>query len=244
MIVPSLKISRRARVALTVASVLALSACTSIGYRCPLDPHERPDSPTACAGMQEAMAGARLGTGGKTSVLVDDAGRLVPPEVLSGQPARPLGGGALALTRGVQGPSGEPVFHQPQVFQSWASAFVDANGNLHDGHNAWFATPGRWDTGSVDAPTSIGATIMSPAIPTQRPEGLVVPTDKKGNPIIAGQAHAQATPALTADEQKARTQAKTNQSLRALGQAALSQQRAAQPQAAPGITAPAVGLGH
>lgn len=246
--------SRRVRAALIATGVLALSACTSIGYRCPLDPHEKPESPTACAGMEEAMRGARLGTGGKASVLVDDEGRLVPPEVLSGQPARALGDGALGLTRAVNGASGEPTYYQPQVFQTWSAAYVDDQGNLHDGHNAWFATPGRWSTGSVDSPTVVGGAIMAPAMPNARPDGLLVPSDARGNPILPAGAQVPGVKSsashvkakeydITPQERKARQQTETYNQLQKLGQTALSG-RQGQPQAAAGVTAPAVGLGH
>ncbi len=246
--------SRSVRAALAVAGLLVLSACTNIGYRCPLDPQEKPDSPTACAGMEDAIRGARLGTGGKTSVLMDDRGRLVPPEVLSGQPARALGNGTLGLTRAVTGASGEPTYYQPQVFQTWSAAYVDDQGNLHDGHNAWFATPGRWDTGSVDAPTAIGGAIMAPAMPNARPDGLLVPSDARGNPILpagvqvpdmkSAPSHTNAKQGdATPKENKAREQTNTYNQLQRLGQSALGA-RQGQPQAAAGVTAPAVGLGH
>jgi hypothetical protein len=155
---------------------LGLSACGDIEYRCPLDPNKKPESPTACAGMKDALAGAQRGTGGKLSVLVDDKGRLVPTALSTGSPALPLGyaPGAAAGGPGPYVPAtGEPVFREPQVFKVEASAFVDANGNLHDAHNAWFATPGRWSYGSV-AQAGDSDDILRPAGPGSSPPGKVV----------------------------------------------------------------------
>ena len=88
---------KTARFPLMVAvlmGTLGLSACTTVGYRCRLDPNGKSEYPTACSGMQDALAGAKKGTGGKTSVLMDDQGRLVPRELLENKVAVPLTGQA------------------------------------------------------------------------------------------------------------------------------------------------------
>lgn len=217
---------------LALVAVAGLSACSSIGYRCPLDPSEKPESPTACAGMQEAMAGAKQGAGGKTSVFLDEEGRLVPQGLREGEPAIPLAARIAASGEPYRDASGAPVFHQPKVFKTWSAAFVDENGNLHDGHNAWFSTPGRWAYGTVNNAGTADMT-MRPAVASELPKGRV------------------ATPAVTAPGQQG-TQVLTQQqkdqmALQNLSAAANSLKPGAQqPQAAragaPVVTAPGVGL--
>lgn len=159
-------------------AVLSLSACTSIGYRCPLDPTETPDSPIACAGMPLALKGAKAGTGGSVSALLDDKGRLVPRELIEGRPATPLS--AVGSTEPYRNKSGDPVFEPPKKFEVWASAFVDGNGNLHDGHHAWFTTPGRWKYGTVGASGPVGDNTLRPALPTDLPSGRIVKKAENG----------------------------------------------------------------
>lgn len=240
------KTSGRARpfmVLATLAGVLTLSACTSVGYRCPLDPSKRPDSPTACAGMHEAMAGARSNAGGRTSVFVDDQGRIVPPELMSGATATPLAG---SLTAGGAGrynpPSGQPVFNNPTVFQAWSSSFIDANGNLHDGRTSWFTTPGHWNEGTVNAPSPVGQNIMRPVNPNDVPAGPIVAVDRHGRPIDTAQQPAGFTPNQQVSPGMAADQG-TAHALQALGQAA-GAARQPQGQAAQGVTAPQVQWGQ
>ncbi|HDR9103500.1 hypothetical protein [Paraburkholderia sp. A3RO-2L] len=238
------------RLPLTAAllvSVLGLSAC-AVGYRCPLSEDEKPDSPTACASMQDAMAGARAGTGGKTSVLMDDKGRLVPHELLEKKVARPL---ALGNAGPYHEKSGDPVFHQPQVYEVWTGAFVDADGNLHDGHTSWFTTPGRWAYGTVDQPSGMGDSLMKPARPDARPAGRVVKVNPQTGEEIKPATTAPATP-------QAREQAALQNLSNAASSAAqrvgnkTGQQAGAQAQpvatprvttsTAPSVTAPAINL--
>ncbi|GBG14412.1 DNA mismatch repair protein MutL [Novimethylophilus kurashikiensis] len=168
-------------VALAVAASASLSACTSLGYRCPLDPNEKPESATACASMQESMDGAKHGAGGKISVLLDDKGRLVSPAMQQNKPAVPLAGAMPGAPEPYRNSSGEPVFEQPHVYQAWVPAFVDAEGNLHDGHHTWFSTPGRWSYGTTRdySANSGGEALMRPAMPGDRPAGKIVQTDGK-----------------------------------------------------------------
>lgn len=242
----SLTNTRAPMLAALLVGTLGLSACSSIGYRCPLDADDDAESPTACSSMQDAMFGARKGTGGKTSALMDDQGRLVPRELLENKVAKPL---ATQGKEPYRSKSGEPVFHQPKVYQVWTGAFVDAEGNLHDGHTSWFSTPGRWAYGSVDRPSEAGSNTLRPAFPDARPAGRVVKTDQNGNAVSNQPAAAQSAPASSQQE-------RDKAALQSLSQAAstaANQNAKAQPQpqvapdrpvpAAPNVTAPAVGLG-
>lgn len=232
------KTARFPLLAAMLLSTLALSACTTVGYRCPLATDKKSEYPTACASMQDAMTGARKGTGGKTSVLMDDKGRLVPRELLENKAATPLAG----QLEPYRTKSGDPVFTQPKVFQAWTGAFVDAEGNLHDGHNSWFATPGRWAYGTVDRPGDVGANTMRPALPDARPAGRIVKVDRQtGRPI-------EQKPAAESvkERDKAALQSLSgaaNSAAAAAAAKAQSQPAAAKPANASGVTAPAVGLG-
>ncbi|KVP65547.1 hypothetical protein WJ96_04045 [Burkholderia ubonensis] len=238
----NLKSARFSLLAAVLLGTIGLSACTTIGYRCPLDTDEDSEYPTACSSMQEAMSGARKGTGGKTSVLMDDKGRLVPAELLENKVAKPL---AAQGKEPYRTKSGDPVFHQPKVFQVWTGAFVDAEGNLHDGHTSWFSTPGRWAYGTVDRPTDVGNNTMRPALPDTRPTGRVVKVDPRtGNAVPAQQ---QSAPQSAQERDKAALQNLSS----AANSAAANAKAQSQPQpqvtakpatAAPGVTAPAVGL--
>lgn len=231
----NLNTARFPLMAVMLLGTLGLSACTTVGYRCPLEHDGEADSPTACASMQDAMAGAKKGTGGRTSVLMDDQGRLVPRELLENKVAMPLAGNAEPY----RNKSGDPVFHQPKVFQVWTGAFVDAEGNLHDGHTSWFSTPGRWAYGTVDRAGEVGNNTMRPALPETRPAGRIVKVD----PRTGQEAQVQAKPQQGAAQQtqqdtdKAALQTLSNAANSA---AAKSQARPQQP--ASGVTAPAVGL--
>lgn len=230
--------------AATMLALATLSACSTVPYRCPLDPNEKPESATACKNMHEALNGAKRGTGGNMSVFLDDKGRIVPREIMENRAAEPL-----ANKQGTNEPfypaSGQPVFQQPKEFKAWTPSYQDAEGNLHDSNTAWFITPGRWTRGSMDQPGSAGENMLRPAAPNERPKGKVVATDSRGNPI-QGQP-AQARP--SADQAKKDADAAA---LKSLSQAAnssankASAQPAANPQAqsAPGVTAPAVLLGN
>lgn len=240
----NLKNARFPLMAAVLLSTLGLSACTTVGYRCPLEHDGKSESPTACASMQEAMAGAKKGTGGKTSVLMDDKGRLVPRELAENRVAQPLTTGAEPY----RNKSGDPVFHQPKVFQVWTGAFVDADGNLHDGHTSWFSTPGRWAYGTVDQPGEIGNNTMGPAHPDSRPAGRIVKIDQRTG--LEAKAPAQ-QPAAARQSQQETDKAALQTLSSAANSAAANSKGAAQPQpamaakapSAPGVTAPAVGLG-
>jgi hypothetical protein len=229
--------------AAVLVSTLGLSACSSVGYRCPLEHDGKAEFPTACASMQDAMAGAKKGTGGKNSVLMDDKGRLVPRELLENKVATPLTGTAEPY----RNKSGDPVFHQPKVFQVWTGAFVDAEGNLHDGHTSWFSTPGRWAYGTVDRPGDVGANTMRPALPDSRPAGRVVKIDPNTGKELqapAGQPKQAAASQNTQERDKAALQTLSSaaNSAAAKSQAQPAQPAMAKAPSAPGVTAPALGL--
>lgn len=229
---------------LAVLAVAALSGCTSIGYRCPLDPAEKADSPTACANMQDAIEGAKRQTGGRTSVFLDDKGRIVPREIIEQRTAQPVGGGGEP-SNGFYPSSGQPAFIQPKVFQVWSGAYQDTEGNLHDGHHSWFTTPGRWSRGTVSTPGDVGKHLLAPALPNEKPKGRILSLDPRtGQPVVIQNVP---TPATQSPQQTAKDADAA--ALKALSQAANSSaSRATAPKAqlpataAPGITAPAVQL--
>lgn len=264
----NISLARPLKLAGIIAWLAALSACTSIGYRCPLDPSDKAEDATACASMQDAMAGAKKQTGGKVSVLMDDKGRLVPPELLSKTTARPLANQGVGPFREK---TGSPVFVQPKVFQVYTESFQDANGNLHDGHHSYFSTPGRWSYGTMDRGTAAGAHVMGPSRPTDRPDGRIVTMDPRTGlpaaapqtsptPPSAAQQAAAVNSAATASTAMS-TQQRERAALQNLSSAAnnaaananmanariqgqQAQGQVSWPGSAPGVTQPAVKLGN
>lgn len=177
--------ARIARLLASAGVLLAVSACSSVAYRCPLNPTQAPEEATACVGMNDAMAGSRKGTGGNLSVVMDNQGRLVPHELLYGKVARPVLGQGESHQGPYQAPTGSPVFVQPRTYQVYTESFQDANGNLHDGHHAYFVTPGHWNRGEMDRPTEIGANLMGPTRPGEQPPGRIVTTDARTGAMLA-----------------------------------------------------------
>ena len=227
------KSSSLAAVAL-VALAASLTACSSVGYRCPLDSSEKADSPTACAGMAQSLDAAKKGHGGKQSVLVDEKGRIVPDETTNKS--------SLQVIRGADEPyatpSGSPQYQQPKVFQAWTPAYIDKAGNLHDGRNSYFATPGEWRYGSVsnirDSGGDVGSNLLRPSRAGDLPSGKLLP------PVVPGakKAAATATPAAAAPSDKVVLQNLSDSAQRA----AASTPAPGSKQAAPGVTAPGVKL--
>lgn len=165
---------------LTLLAVSSLTACSTGGYRCPLDPGKTPESPTACAGMHDALAGAKRGAGSKTSVLLDSQGRLIPQGLQENKPAVPLDVAVPSMAEPFRTASGDPVYDPGRKFQVWTRAFVDADGNLHEGHHAWFATPDRWSYGTLrNTETADDSGLMRPALPGTRPAGAKASTDRQ-----------------------------------------------------------------
>lgn len=240
---------RHSSLLLAGLAVAALSACSTVAYRCPLDPNDKAESPTACANMHDAMEGAKRQAGGRTSVFLDDQGRIVPREIIEQRTAQPLASGG-GTSPGFFPSSGQPVFIQPKQFQVWTGAYQDAEGNLHDGHHSWFTTPGRWSRGTVSTPGDVGKHLLAPAQPSDKPKGRILALDPRTGKPVAQQSG-------TAPQQGAQGQVNAQQTakdadaaaLKALSQAANSSaSNAGAPKAqvpataAPGITAPAVQL--
>lgn len=246
----SLSRNRISTAILAAVAAATLSACSGIGYRCPLDPNDKPDTPTACAGMRESLEGSKKGTGGKISVLVDDKGRLVSRDQLDNKPATPLVSQLPGAPEPYRNNSGEPVFEQSRVFQAWTPAFVDAEGNLHDGHHTWFATPGRWSYGSTRDAGPAGDALMRPSQPSDRPAGKIMPMDPRGQQAAPAQRPAQ-TPqdkdkaALNNLSSAANSMAKPQtQPAQApvMAPSTMSGVSPAPAQASAGVTAPAINL--
>lgn len=182
---------RQTKFALILAGVVGaagLTGCMHTEYRCPLDPGKSPESATACAGMHDAIMAARKSEGGKTSVLIDDRGRRIPAGMIEGKPAVPVT--ATGSPEPYRDAQGNPIYEQPKVFRTWTSSFVDAEGNLHEGHHAWFTTPGRWSFGELKATGEVGADLMmKPARPTGTlPENHGSLRDAKDNKPLGVQA--------------------------------------------------------
>lgn len=193
-----------ARVGLGIG-VLLLVGCANVTYRCPLDNTEKADSPTACASMQEAAKGARLGGGGRNSTLMSDDGSLVKLHGAKSGPAAAPGAKSLAQATAAAIPVGgpfasptiNPAYQPPRVFQVWTDAYQDAEGNLHDGRNSYFTTPGRWGYGDGAAvpvtPSGrpAGATpsnrLMEPARADELPSGRVVDPNAPGRAAKSAQ---------------------------------------------------------
>lgn len=234
------------KLAVSAMAVATLSACSTIGYRCPLDSSEEVDSPTACTSMQQAYTAAKEGRGGQLSVMMDDQGRIVPRELAERRLAVPLA--PQAGKEPYRAKSGEPVFQQPKVFQVWASSFVDANGHLHDGHTAWFATPGRWSYGTVNQPGVVGSAMLNPATPDERPNGKVLTNidPRTGQPMVqkGGVAQQQVVLETQQDRDKAALKNLSAVANSASKQPVQQQPTAVAPAPAPGVTAPAVNLAN
>lgn len=233
---------RRTTIALSLLALASLTACTSIGYRCPLDPNEKAESSTACKGMEDAMTGAKRGSGGHTSVFLDDQGRIIPRELIENRAASPLvnnpaGNGAYYAE------TGQPVFQQAKVFKAYTGAYQDSEGHLFDGQNSWFTTQGRWTRGTLDQPGHAGQNLLRPANPNERPAGRIVNVDRNGNLVVPAKAQP-----VNADQVKKEADAAALKSLSQAANASATKATApaakAPPQSAAGVTAPAVLLGN
>lgn len=138
----------------TLIACGVLAGCSSTSYRCPLNPGDEPESPTACTSMQEALAGAKSGTGGRNSVMTDDGGKLIK-EVAAPSSTKQVITNPLVARMAVSHSSAEafksaPVFETPKVFQFWTPAQVDSQGVFHEGRQSWMATTGRWRAPGVE----------------------------------------------------------------------------------------------
>lgn len=229
--------------ALLLLAAANLTACTSKGYRCPLEAGETPEAPTACSGMHDALDGAKRGAGSKTSVLTDEKGNLLPRGLRENKPAIPLSATSEGAPEPYRTANGEPLYESGRKFQVWTRAFVDADGNLHEGHHAWFATPDRWSYGSLkNTPGDADDNLMRPALPGTRPAGTQATPDSRSRQEAKTAPQAAA---LQKDKDKAALQnlsTMANSMAKPQGQGALPG-TAATP-AAPAITGPAVTLGN
>lgn len=216
-----------------VAIAAGLTACSSVGYRCPLDASEKADSPTACAGMAESLDAAKKGYGSKQSVLIDEKGRIVPSETTSKRSLQVIRDAGEPYAD----PSGSPQYQQPTVFKAWTPAYIDKSGNLHDGRNSYFATPGEWRYGSVSNVNGRGNDVgenmlLRPSRAGDLPSGRLV------TPVAAGAKKVIATPTAAAPSDKVALQNLSDSAQRA---AATTPTPGNKP-AAPGVTAPGVKL--
>lgn len=215
-----------------VAITAGLTACANVAYRCPLDSSEKADSPTACVGMAQSLDAAKKGLGGKQSVLLDEKGKLVTSETNKR---------GLQVIRGSDEPyaepSGSPQYEQPKVFQAWTPAYIDKSGNLHDGRNSYFATPGEWRYGTVSNVNGrggeVGENLLRPARVGDLPSGRVIsPAELSSKKVLT-------TPAVAAaPSEKVVLQNLSDSAQRAAAQTPAQGSK----QAAPGVTAPGVKL--
>lgn len=249
-------VSSVSRFILTLSAVAALSACSSVAYRCPLDSTEKPDSPTACVGMQEALTAAKKGYGGKQSALLDDKGRIIPAEVLHKKAVSVINNGEPYAE-----PSGTPQYRQPKVFSAWTPAYVDASGNLHDGRTSYFTTPGEWRYGSVAGEGTRGSAVAEnlfrPARAGELPEGKIIPANQvaaaqkaqnaqavavKGAKDAKDAKDASAQPAASTSDKAALQSLSNSAQAAAAAQNGAASKASAPAQVAPGVTAPGLQL--
>lgn len=223
------------KLALAATALTALSACTSVPYRCPLEVGDKETRTTACAGMHDSLTAAKKGQGGKQSVHLDEKGRIIPPEMVQKRPVQVLDDEPAVE------PSGTPQYKQPKVFQVWTPGYVDSAGNLHDGRNSYFATKGEWRYGTLDGNggrgSDVGEDLMRPARQSDMPEGRIITDtelkDRKQQVLKPGST----APAQTAaPSEKVVLQNLSDSAQRA----ADSQKSATTTQAAPGVTAPSL----
>lgn len=224
----------------SMLSAVLLGGCANVEYRCPLD-GSKPASPTACAGMKDALYAAKRGTGGKTSVLMDDKGRIVPNEVASNRSVA-----VLASPEPYAQSGGNPVYEQGSLFKAYTPGYQDGNGMLHEGRHSWFATPGHFKYGSVsvvgDGGTVAGNALLQPSNPNELPSGRIVVQDPKA---VQGQKVLTAPESKPAPSDKEALQSLSSATSKAATKAAAGKARPVSPgqnQAAPGVTAPGLGL--
>lgn len=234
MKLPSLKLNPLTKIMLAAAAITTLTACSSVPYRCPLDSAEEPDSKTACVGMEEALDAAKRGGGGKHSVIVDDKGNIIPPELAHKKTLKVIN----QATEPYVEASGSPQYRQPKVFQVWTPAYVDSDGVLHDGRNSYFTTPGEWRYGTLNGSGTKGSEVAEglfrPSKETDLPKGRILTPDelKAKTAVVKAQASTEAVKDTPSDKV-----ALTNLSQSAQKAAT---KNAVNVQAAPGVTSPSV----
>lgn len=231
----TIKSSVLVKLALAATTLTALSACTSVPYRCPLEAGDKETKTTACAGMHESLSAAKKGQGGKQSVHLDAKGRIIPTEMLQKRPLQVL------VDEPAAEPSGTPQYKQPKVFQVWTPGYVDGAGNLHDGRNSYFATKGEWRYGSLDGSGARGGDVaedlMRPSRQADLPEGrIITEAEAKAKKQVLKPGSTAPAQAAAAPSDKVVLQNLSDSAQRA----ADSQKAAASTQAAPGVTAPSL----
>ena len=140
---------------------VALSGCSTPGYKCPLN-----DTGDDCASMSSAYSAAlqaergggfATGSFGKEPVSVfkrfgaKPASQPVQQQGFTGYPA--------------DAPHGGPVYEQAQVHRVWSAPWTDASGVLHGGEYMYFTTPGHWRYGETMAAGKASG-IFTPVKPT------------------------------------------------------------------------------
>lgn len=144
--------------ALTAVAV-ALSACSTPGYRCPVGDENRPNG--ECSSIEKTYETARAAerAGAKGMTVFDPK---VAAEIEKSKNVPVLPGAASAYPETPV--NGMPVFEQPRVYRVWIPPYVDAEGNLRSGEYSYFSTPGRWNYGSLKK-EGAGSSVMEPTKP-------------------------------------------------------------------------------
>lgn len=161
--------------ALTAVAV-ALSACSTPGYRCPVGDENRANG--ECSSIEKTYETARAAerAGAKGMTVFDPK---VAAEIEKSKNVPVLPGAASAYPETPV--NGMPVFEQPRVYRVWIPPYVDAEGNLRSGEYSYFSTPGRWNYGTMKK-EGAGSALMEPTKPNSlgfTPE-VVEPKNQRG----------------------------------------------------------------
>lgn len=127
------------RLALAVP-MLALAACSTPGYQCPLVAQDAGRCSSLEQAYQQSLK-ANPHTAQQSVFLARNA-----RDVMATQAPESFQGYPQPQERGM------PVFREPQVHRVWGAPWTDANGILHGGEYLYFVTPGRWNYGSMQDP--------------------------------------------------------------------------------------------
>lgn len=141
------------------AIALALSACSTPGYRCPVGGENRANGECASVEKTYETAKAAERAGAKGLTVFDPK---VAAEIEKSKNVPVLPGAASAYPETPV--NGMPVFEQPRVYRVWIPPYVDAEGNLRSGEYSYFSTPGRWNYGTMKK-EGAGSSVMEPTKP-------------------------------------------------------------------------------
>ncbi len=136
--------------AISLLAVSALSACSSVGYQCPLKTAENP----RCATMDDTYSAAVKSPKYKgENVLVSEVEMSQDAKDYPMSGNRPANAVRAPDPIGMPQPTdrGMPVYDPPKVFRAWVAPWTDAEGVLHAGSYAYFNTPGKWNYGTLKA---------------------------------------------------------------------------------------------